>query len=114
MPATITAEVHAVVYHNPDNGYAVVRVRAKDEPGMVTVVGCLGEVKPGEYLEITGEWRNHPKFGRQMEALSFKQTYPATEHGVVRFLKSSIKSYRFPHTVLPRSWQTGNCPGLAG
>ncbi|MDQ7835831.1 MAG: ATP-dependent RecD-like DNA helicase [Humidesulfovibrio sp.] len=91
MPATITAEVHAVVYHNPDNGYAVVRVRAKDEPGMLTVVGCLGQLQPGEYLEITGEWKNHPKFGRQMEAISFKQTYPATEHGVVRFLKSSLK-----------------------
>jgi exodeoxyribonuclease V alpha subunit len=91
MPATITAEVHAVVYHNPDNGYAVVRVRAKDEPGMITVVGCLGKLQPGEYLEITGEWKNHPKFGRQMEAHTFKQTYPATEHGVVRFLKSSLK-----------------------
>ena len=91
MPATITAEVHAVVYHNPDNGYAVVRVRAKDEPGMLTVVGCLGQLSPGEYLEITGEWKNHPKFGRQMEAITFKQTYPATEHGVVRFLKSSLK-----------------------
>ena len=91
MPATITAEVHAVVYHNPDNGYAVVRVRAKDEPGMITVVGCLGQLQPGEYLEITGEWKNHPKFGRQMEVQTFKQTYPATEHGVVRFLKSSLK-----------------------
>lgn len=91
MPANVTAEVQSVVYHNPDNGYAVVRVRAKDEPGIVTVVGCLGELKPGEFLEITGEWKNHPKFGRQLEALSFKQTYPATEHGVVRFLKSSLK-----------------------
>ena len=91
MPASIKAEVHSVVYHNPDNGYAVVRVRAKDEPGILTVVGCLGQLSPGEFLEITGEWKTHPKFGRQMEVTSFKQTYPATEHGVVRFLKSSLK-----------------------
>jgi exodeoxyribonuclease V alpha subunit len=91
VPAVIKAEVQSVVYHNPDNGYAVVRVRAKDEPGIVTVVGCLGQLTPGEFLEITGEWKTHPKFGRQMEASSFKQTYPATEHGVVRFLKSSLK-----------------------
>lgn len=91
MPATLTAEVHSVVYHNPENGYAVVRVRAKDEPGVTTVVGCLGELSPGEFLEITGEWKTHPKFGRQLEVASFKQTYPATEHGVVRFLKASIK-----------------------
>jgi len=91
MPASIKAEVHSVVYHNPDNGYAVARVRAKDEPGIITVVGCLGQLQPGEFLEISGEWKNHPKFGRQMEVSSFKQTYPATEHGVVRFLKSSLK-----------------------
>jgi exodeoxyribonuclease V alpha subunit len=91
MPAAIKAEVQTVVYHNPDNGYAVVRVRAKDEPGIVTVVGCLGQLQPGEFLEIEGEWKTHPKFGRQLEASHFKQTYPATEHGVVRFLKSSLK-----------------------
>lgn len=91
MPAAIKAEVQSVVYHNPDNGYAVVRVRAKDEPGIVTVVGCLGQLQPGEFLEIEGEWKTHPKFGRQLEASHFKQTYPATEHGVVRFLKSSLK-----------------------
>ncbi len=91
MAASIKAEVQSVVYHNPDNGYAVARVRAKDEPGVITVVGCLGQLQPGEFLEIEGEWKNHPKFGRQLEASSFKQTYPATEHGVVRFLKSSLK-----------------------
>lgn len=91
MPATLKAEVHGVVYHNPDNGYAVARVRAKDEPGIVTVVGCLGQLQPGEFLELTGEWKTHPKFGRQLEVHTFKQTYPATEHGVVRFLKSSLK-----------------------
>lgn len=91
MSASIKAEVHSVVYHNPENGYAVARVRAKNEPGIITVVGCLGQLQPGEFLEIEGEWKNHPKFGRQLEATSFKQTYPATEHGVVRFLKSSLK-----------------------
>lgn len=90
-PASIKAEVHSVVYHNPDNGYAVVRVRAKDEPGIITVVGCLGQLQPGEFLEMEGEWKTHPKFGRQMEVSNFKQTYPATENGVVRFLKSSLK-----------------------
>ncbi len=91
MTASIKAEVQSVVYHNPDNGYAVVRVRAKDEPGVVTVVGCLGQLTPGEFLEIEGEWKTHPKFGRQLEAKNFKQTYPATVNGVVRFLKSSLK-----------------------
>ncbi|MDP2848146.1 MAG: ATP-dependent RecD-like DNA helicase [Humidesulfovibrio sp.] len=91
MPASIKAEVQSVVYHNPENGYAVARVRAKNEPGIITVVGCLGQLQPGEFLEMEGEWKNHPKFGRQLEVSSFKQTYPATEHGVVRFLKSSLK-----------------------
>ena len=91
MPATLKAEVQSVVYHNAENGYAVARVRSKDEPGIVTIVGCLGQLQPGEFLELSGEWKTHPKFGRQLEVHSFQQTYPATEHGVVRFLKSSLK-----------------------
>ncbi|MDD4951199.1 MAG: ATP-dependent RecD-like DNA helicase [Desulfovibrionaceae bacterium] len=90
-PDRLTAEVLSVVYTNPDNGYLIARVRAKGQPGQVTIVGNMGELSPGEALELEGRWGAHPKFGPQFEVSSFKQTYPATENGVIRFLKSSIK-----------------------
>lgn len=91
MPESLSVEVHSVVFHNPENGYAIARVRAKEQPGIVTIVGALGELTPGESLALTGSWKVHPKFGPQFEVTSFQQAYPATEYGVVRFLKSSLK-----------------------
>jgi exodeoxyribonuclease V alpha subunit len=91
MPESLCVEVHSVVFHSPANGFTIARVRAREQPGIVTIVGALGELTPGESLSLTGSWKVHPKFGPQFEVESFQQTYPATEHGVVRFLKSSLK-----------------------
>ena len=85
------AEVQAVIYHNKENGYAIARVRLKDEPGQVSIVGTLGELVAGSTLDLTGRWTVHPKFGRQFEVATFEEARPATENGVIRFLQSSIK-----------------------
>jgi len=89
VPETITVEIHTVVFSNPDNGYTVARGRCKDEPGLTTIVGCLGRPSPGESLILTGEWKFHPRFGRQFEVQTFEQGRPATENGVIRFLASA-------------------------
>lgn len=86
---SINVEVHTVVFSNPENGYAVARVKAKGEPGLTTVVGNLGTLTPGESLILHGDWKNHPRFGRQFEAKSFEQSVPATENGVIRYLSSA-------------------------
>jgi exodeoxyribonuclease V alpha subunit len=84
-------EVVSTIYYNKENGYAIVRVRAKDEPGQITIVGTLGELAGGATLNLRGRWIVHPKFGRQFEVSTFEQARPATENGVIRFLQSSIK-----------------------
>lgn len=88
--STIRAEVRSVVYENAENGYAVVRVEAEGEPGVLTAVGLLGKVTPGEMLELTGRFVVHPKFGRQMEVEKSRQSVPATENGVARYLASGL------------------------
>ena len=85
------AEVQSVIYHNKENGYAIARVRMKDEPGQVSIVGTMGELVAGSTLDLTGKWAVHPKFGRQFEVVTFEEARPATENGVIRFLQSSIK-----------------------
>ena len=90
LAAALKAEVRQVVYSNSENGYCVLRVSAAEEPGVVTAVGILGQVTPGEMLELEGRWTMHPKFGRQFEVTGFRQTYPATEHGIVRYLSSGL------------------------
>ncbi len=85
------AEVCSVVYSNSENGYVIARVSSKNEPGMTTITGILGDIQPGESLELTGKWKVHPKYGPQFEVETFEQTMPATENGVIKFLQSSIK-----------------------
>lgn len=89
MSTVLEAEVLSVVYHNEGSGWVVARVRAKEEPGQVTIVGTLGRLTPGESLVLKGEWKTHPKFGRQLEVASFEQARPATENGVIKYLASA-------------------------
>ncbi|MEF2146026.1 MAG: ATP-dependent RecD-like DNA helicase [Desulfovibrionaceae bacterium] len=99
MPATLTAEVQSIVYQNEESGWVVARLRSKDEPGLITAVGILGNVTPGESLTLTGEWKTHPKFGRQLAVASFEQTRPATENGVIKYLASSAVKGIGPKTA---------------
>jgi len=85
---SIQGEVITVVYHNPENGYVIARVDSPSEPGQVNVVGLLGDVAPGESLRMTGEWVEHPKFGRQFKAESCEHLLPASINGIRRFLGS--------------------------
>jgi exodeoxyribonuclease V alpha subunit len=85
---SIQGEVITVVYHNPENGYVIARLDSPSEPGQVNVVGLLGDVAPGESLRMTGEWVEHPKFGRQFKADSCEHLLPASINGIRRFLGS--------------------------
>lgn len=89
MPDSLTVEIQSVVFLNEDNGYTIIRARSKDEPGTLTLVGVMGRLTPGETLSVTGEWKMHPKFGRQMEVATFEQARPATENGVIKYLSSA-------------------------
>ena len=58
-----------ITYANEESGYTIARV-ATDRSGtdLVTVVGALLGVQPGESLRLVGRWGSHPRYGRQFEA----------------------------------------------
>ncbi len=86
----LRGEVQTVLFHNPETGYVVLRLKASDQPGLVTVVGGLGNVVPGEGLLVSGHWQEHPKFGRQFQAQSWEQMVPASLNGIKRYLGSGM------------------------
>ena len=57
---------------------------------LITVVGNLPELNPGEWLKLTGNWVNHPKHGRQFKADLFEQEAPASAEGIKRYLGSGL------------------------
>jgi len=90
MPESLDGEVISVLFHNPENNYVVARISSPGEPGQVTIVGNLGWIAPGERVSLTGEWTEHPKFGRQFKASTCSQTMPATLNGIRRYLASGM------------------------
>ncbi|SKA72812.1 SF1B family DNA helicase RecD2 [Desulfobaculum bizertense] len=90
MSDTLRAEIKNIVFYNAENGYLVARANVENEPGLVTVVGNMPEPNPGELLELTGEWTEHPRFGRQFRIAFSEQVMPATLNGIRRYLGSGM------------------------
>lgn len=90
MTPELTVEIIHVTFFNEENNYLIARVKARDEPGTFSIVGCLPPVTPGEELRVSGEWDDHPKYGRQFKVAAFERALPATVNGVRRYLASGL------------------------
>ena len=87
---TLKGEVVSVVYTDPESHFTVARVKSKQEPGLITVVGNIGAIAPGTELFLEGNWKFHPKFGRQFNIVTCVQNLPATIVGIKRYLSSGL------------------------
>lgn len=97
MAETLNAVIERVTFHNPDTGYAVLRVQATGHRGLVTVVGKLPAVYAGEYLRAVGEWVNDRDHGLQFKADELSVTPPQTPEGIARYLGSGLVKGIGPH-----------------
>ena len=52
--------VERVTYQNADNGFCVVRVKARGHRDLVTLVGHAPSISAGEWITATGGWVNDP------------------------------------------------------
>ena len=83
----IRGTVWRVIYEDPQGSFAVVRL----EDGTV-VRGPLAGLKPGMPVLVIGRWRQHPRFGPQVEAHYFEvpQDFQDAE-ALVSFLAWTLK-----------------------
>ena len=85
----IQGEISAVVYHNYENGYAVLRLScAKDQT--VTVVGTIPMPSIGERLMVTGKWSSHSNYGKQFEAEFLERLMPETTTQIMAYLSGRV------------------------
>ena len=63
MSETIEGHLERIVYFNERNQYTVARLKVREIPELVTIVGQLPGVAPGEILKLSGAWETHPKYG---------------------------------------------------
>ena len=63
QPDSSTREVLAglverVTFHNAENGFCVLRAKARGHRNMVTVGGHAANIAAGEWITASGEWVN--------------------------------------------------------
>ena len=85
---TIEAFADETVFRNDENGYTVLVVKAGKS--RVSAVGVMPPVTSGEKLRITGEWTEHPVYGRQIKVQSLEIEQPTTLSGIEKYLSSGM------------------------
>ncbi len=82
--------VERITYQNEENGYTVIKCRAKGYSDLVTVVGNMPDVHVGSVLSLGGRWRIDGKYGRQFSLETCEETLPATVYSIEKYLGSGL------------------------
>jgi exodeoxyribonuclease V alpha subunit len=83
--------VERVTYHNPANGWTVLRVSPFNQPNQQeTVIVHQTKVFAGATMEFRGAWTIHPTHGRQFQAREAREKKPATSAALEKYLGSGL------------------------
>ncbi len=94
----INGTVEGIVFRNAENGYSVLDVSTDGK--LITAVGLLSCVEPGEELAMKGTWTVHPTFGRQFKVESCERKIPKSADDMLRYLSSGVIKGIGPATAL--------------
>ena len=86
---TCDGTVHSVIFQNAENGYTVLRLLTEDGE-VLTVVGCIPCVAPGEHLTVSGVLEQHPQHGEQLRAVELERFLPEDEEEIFNYLSSGV------------------------
>jgi len=90
MTEALEGQLERIVYSNDDNLYTVARLKVPGNPELITVVGNLAGIAPGEMLKLVGNWEVHPKYGEQFRASGCTVSVPAKARGIEKYLGSGL------------------------
>ena len=95
QPQSSTQEVLAglverVTFHNDENGFCVLRIKARSHRELITVIGQAAAISPGEWITASGEWVNDRTHGQQFRARFLKTSAPTSLDGIEKYLGSGM------------------------
>ncbi len=88
--AQLKGHIERVTFSSEESAFAVCKIKVKGERDLVTIVGNMVNPVPGEFVELTGKWSIHPKFGSQLTVQHYKTLVPATQFGIQKYLGSGL------------------------
>jgi exodeoxyribonuclease V alpha subunit len=82
--------VERVTFHNSENGFCVLRTKARGHRELITVVGHAAVISAGEWVTASGEWVNDPTHGQQFRASFIRTSAPSSVEGIAKYLSSGM------------------------
>jgi exodeoxyribonuclease V alpha subunit len=82
--------VERVTFHNAENGFCVLRTKARGHRDLVTVVGHAATIAAGEWITASGEWVNDRTHGQQFRARFMRTSAPTSVDGIEKYLSSGM------------------------
>src|SRR6187551_1254997 len=82
--------VERVTFHNTENGFCVLRAKARGHRDLVTVVGHSATIAAGEWITASGEWINDQTHGQQFKARFLRTSPPTSVDGIEKYLGSGM------------------------
>jgi len=91
-PATevLAGLVERVTFHSTENGFCVLRVKARGHRDLVTTVGHAAMISAGEWITASGVWLNDRNHGLQFKAQFLRTSAPSTLEGIEKYLGSGM------------------------
>jgi len=86
----ISGLVERVTFHNPENGFCVLKVQVENHRELICVLGTLPAVAPGEWITAQGTWERDREHGLQMKARTLKTQPPTSLEGIEKYLGSGL------------------------
>src|SRR4249919_3555719 len=81
-----TVEVLGVIFRAEDDGYAVLEVQDPESGEGFALVGPVAHLVVGDRAEVSGDWQDHARYGRQLKAKGALPLDPADRAGRVAYL----------------------------
>ncbi len=88
MSESVTGYVDHIIFRNEDNGYTVMVVKTANEEEELTCVGTFPEITQGITIEATGQFSQHPIYGKQFAIQSYVEKMPEDTQAMERYLGS--------------------------
>ena len=74
--------VDRVTFHNSENGFCVLRVKARGQRDLITLVGHAAIISAGEFIQASGGWVNDRTHGVQFRDAFLKAMVPRRPNGL--------------------------------
>lgn len=80
----IKGRIRDIIYRNEINSYTIATFETDEEE--ITVVGYLPFIEKGDNLKITGNFVEHPEYGRQLKIETFEKLMPEDLDSIENYL----------------------------